>query len=112
MRPKASFYESFKYLWPVHKYVPFPGNFPWKWGITMADDKNKTVYGILAILLGGLGIHKFYVGDTKNGIIYLILGVCTFGSVGGILGIITGIMALTKSDEDFYKDYVEDQKFL
>ena len=76
----------------------------------MADEKSKVVYGILAILLGGLGIHKFYVGDTKNGIIYLILGVCT--GIGGILGIITGIMALTKSDEDFYSDYVENKKFL
>jgi TM2 domain-containing membrane protein YozV len=76
----------------------------------MADDSKKMIYGILAILLGWLGIHKFYVGDTKNGVIYLILGVCL--GIGGILGLITGIMALTKSDEDFEQDYIIDKKFL
>ena len=34
--------------------------------------KNKTTAGILAILLGCLGIHKFYLGNNKGGIIYLM----------------------------------------
>jgi TM2 domain-containing membrane protein YozV len=78
----------------------------------MADEKSKVVYGVLAIILGWLGIHKFYVGDTKNGIIYLILGICTGGGIGSILGLITGIMALTKSDEEFHQRYVVDKSFI
>lgn len=33
---------------------------------------NKSLYVLLAIFLGGLGIHKFYAGKTGVGIIYLI----------------------------------------
>ena len=80
----------------------------------MAGEKSKVVYGILAILLGALGIHKFYLGDTKNGVIYLLITVCTgtiLAFIPGILGLISGIMALIKSDEDFAK-YAEEKNFL
>ncbi len=33
---------------------------------------NKTTYCVLALLFGVLGLHKFYSGKTKEGIIYLI----------------------------------------
>lgn len=61
--------------------------------------KNKTTAGILAILLGCLGIHKFYLGNNKGGIIYLLLGLC--GGIGGILGIIDGIIYLMDTEEKF-----------
>ncbi|MET3028375.1 TM2 domain-containing protein [Flavobacterium sp. UW10123] len=67
------------------------------------QENKKVVAGILAILLGYLGIHKFYLGYTKEGIIQLILGFA-FG-IGGIIGIIEGIIYLTKSDEEFYQTY-------
>ena len=38
----------------------------------MTGMKNRTTAGILAILLGGFGIHKFYHGNSKGGIIYLM----------------------------------------
>ena len=79
-------------------------------------DKNKTVYGILAILLGALGIHKFYVGDTKNGIIHLAIFLCLIwvglGAVSSIIGIISGIMALTKDDNEFHQRYIVEKKLI
>jgi len=67
----------------------------------------KVVAGILAILLGGFGVHKFYLGYTKEGVIQLLLSlVC----IGGIIGIIEGIIYLTKSDAEFAATYVTGRK--
>lgn len=71
--------------------------------------EKKVVAGILGILLGGLGIHKFYLGYTKEGIIQLVIGVVTCG-VGGIIGLIEGIIYLTKSDDEFVATYVNGKK--
>ena len=72
-----------------------------------AGAKKKVTAGVLAILLGGLGIHKFYLGYTKEGIIQLILGLC---GIGSIIGLIEGIIYLTKSDEEFVATYVTGKK--
>lgn len=72
----------------------------------MASGK-KVPAGILAILLGFLGIHKFYLGYVKEGIIQIVL---SFLCVGGLIGLIEGILYLTKSDEDFDKIYVQGRK--
>ena len=69
----------------------------------------KIPAGILAILLGGLGIHKFYLGYTNAGIIQLVISLCTAG-IGGVIGIVEGIIYLTKSDEDFVNTYVVGKK--
>lgn len=69
---------------------------------TQSENK-KIAAGILAILLGTLGIHKFYLGYSKEGIIQLILGLLC--GIGGLIGLIEGIIYLTKSDEDFYQTY-------
>ncbi|MGB6084102.1 TM2 domain-containing protein [Moheibacter sp.] len=69
----------------------------------------KLIAGLLGILLGGLGVHKFYLGYTQTGIIQLIVGVLTCG-IGGIIGLIEGIIYLTKSDEEFEETYVRNQK--
>jgi TM2 domain-containing membrane protein YozV len=67
-------------------------------------ESKKTTAGILAILLGGLGVHKFYLGYTTPGIIQLVLGIVTCGAAG-IVGFVEGIIYLTKSDEDFIATY-------
>lgn len=70
----------------------------------MENQENKKVLaGVLAILLGGLGVHKFILGYTKEGIIQLILGFAC--GVGAVIGLIEGIIYLTKSDEEFYNTY-------
>ncbi|TDS64159.1 TM2 domain-containing protein [Myroides indicus] len=68
------------------------------------QDNKKVVAGILGILLGTFGIHKFYLGYTKEGIIQLVISLVTCGALG-IIGFIEGIIYLTKSDEDFYQTY-------
>ena len=70
-----------------------------------AGAEKKVVAGIFGILLGGLGIHKFYLGYTKEGIIQLVITVVTCG-IGSLIGFIEGIIYLTKSDEDFVATYV------
>ena len=64
--------------------------------------KSRTQAGILAILLGTLGIHRFYLGETGKGIANVLLSVTLIPT---ILGIVTGIMWLLGSDESFDKKY-------
>jgi TM2 domain-containing membrane protein YozV len=80
----------------------------------LEDAKSKKMMaGILAILLGGLGIHKFVLGNTTPGLIMLLVSVltCGFGyAVMHIIGIVEGVMYLTKSDEEFYQTYIIEKK--
>lgn len=69
--------------------------------------------GILAILLGSLGVHKFYLGYTKEGIIMLAVSIVSFGTLAGVVGVIglvEGILYLTKTDQDFSATYVTGRK--
>jgi TM2 domain-containing membrane protein YozV len=77
----------------------------WK---AMGADK-KVVAGICGILLGALGVHKFILGYTTEGIIQLCIGVVTCGA-SHIIGIIEGIIYLTKSDEEFVRTYIQNKK--
>ncbi|TVZ07875.1 TM2 domain-containing membrane protein YozV [Cellulophaga sp. RHA_52] len=71
----------------------------------MANNENKKMLaGILAIVIGSLGIHKFILGYQKEGIIQIIATIVTCG-LAGIIGLIEGIIYLTKSDEEFYNTY-------
>jgi TM2 domain-containing membrane protein YozV len=79
--------------------------------------EKKIICGIFGILLGWLGIHKFILGYTTEGILMLVvslvLGIFTCGigaSVMGIIGLIEGIIYLTKSDEDFVKTYITSKR--
>ncbi|MBO4555509.1 MAG: NINE protein [Elusimicrobiales bacterium] len=57
---------------------------------------NKAAYALLAILLGDIGVHKFYAGKTGMGIVYLLF--CwTF--IPGIIGLIEGLVALGKKSD-------------
>ena len=77
----------------------------WK---AMGADK-KIVAGILAIVLGWAGVHKFILGYTTEGIIQLVIGLLTCG-LSNIIGIVEGIIYLTKSDEDFVRTYIQGRK--
>ncbi len=68
------------------------------------QENKKILAGILAIVLGGFGIHKFILGYTQEGIIQIVITVVTCG-IGSIIGLIEGIIYLTKSDEEFYQTY-------
>lgn len=73
------------------------------------EENKRVIAGIFALLLGGLGIHKFILGYTQEGVIQLLIGICTCG-IGGIIGFIEGIIYLTKSDEEFYNIYQANKK--
>lgn len=60
--------------------------------------KSKTVAGVLGILLGGIGAHKFYMGKIGMGILYLAF--CWTG-IPAVVGLIEGIMYLCSNDENF-----------
>lgn len=77
----------------------------WK---AMGADKKMSA-GICAILLGWLGVHKFILGYTTEGVIQLVLGLLTCG-LTNIIGIIEGIIYLTKSDEEFVRTYIQNKK--
>jgi len=65
--------------------------------------------GLLGILLGSFGAHRFVLGDTKGGLIRLAISVVTCG-MGGVIGLIEGIIYITKSDEDFERIYMVEKK--
>ncbi|MGE9295232.1 MAG: TM2 domain-containing protein [Puniceicoccales bacterium] len=77
------------------------------------DASKKIPAGICGILLGALGIHKFILGYTKEGLIMLLVSVLTFGFLAwimGIIGLIEGIIYLTKPDDEFVATYVTGKK--
>lgn len=68
----------------------------------VTSGKSKVAAGIFAILLGGLGVHKFYLGRIGWGIVY-ILFCWTF--IPSLAGLIEGIIYLTMSDAQFAEKY-------
>lgn len=82
----------------------------------------KLAAGLCGILLGGLGIHKFILGYNNTAIIMLattlacsVVGACLIfpllGSVAmSVIGLVEGILYLTKSDEEFYQTYMVGKK--
>ena len=68
--------------------------------------KSRGIAAILAILLGSLGIHYFYIGKPTGGIVYLILTVISCGTIPAILGLVQGIMMLCMSNQEFERRYV------
>jgi len=83
----------------------------------------KIAAGICGIVLGGLGIHKFVLGYQQEGIIMLSIYIvsfiiamvtCGLGTplilITTVIGIIEGIIYLTKSDEEFVHTYVLNKK--
>lgn len=82
-----------------------------------ASDSNKNdkriIAGVLGILLGSLGIHKFVLGYNTEGVIMLAITLitCGFGAtVIGIIGLIEGILYLTKTDEEFKAIYIDNKR--
>ena len=64
--------------------------------------KNKIVAGILALFLGGIGVHKFYLGQTGKGILYLLF---CWTYIPSLLALIEAITILCSNDENFQIKY-------
>lgn len=67
-----------------------------------SEQKNRIAAALFAIFLGGIGIHKFYLGRIGWGIVYLLF-FWTF--IPAILGIIEGIIYLTMTNHAFHAKY-------
>jgi TM2 domain-containing membrane protein YozV len=66
--------------------------------------KDRVTAGVLAILLGWVGAHRFYLGDVGLGLLYL----CFFWTgIPALVGLVEGILYLTKTDAEFQRQYVE-----
>lgn len=57
------------------------------------EPKKKIVAGLLGLFLGGLGIHNFYLGNTKRAVIQIVVTLVTCG-LGALWGEIEGILIL------------------
>jgi len=89
-----------------------------KWNETTQSGSNKRLLaGILAIILGAFGVHKFVLGYNKEGFILLgltlLLGIVTrsgFSGVIWIIAVVEGVIYLTRSDEEFYETYQRNKR--
>jgi TM2 domain-containing membrane protein YozV len=73
----------------------------------------KLAAGLTGIFLGAFGVHKFILGYTKPAVIMLVVSLLTCG-VGyfafQVIGIIEGVIYLTKSNAEFEAEYLDGQK--
>lgn len=82
----------------------------------LAGDKSKVGAALLALFLGGLGIHKFYLNKNGAGIIMLLVSVFGFILAGiptliiCLIAFVEAIIYLTASDADFERHYVRGNK--
>lgn len=73
-----------------------------------APESKRVVAGVCAILVGAFGVHKFVLGYKSSALIMLLGTILTCGIAGvvfSVIGLIEGIMYLTKSDEEFVATY-------
>jgi TM2 domain-containing membrane protein YozV len=63
------------------------------------SDKSKLVAGLLQIFLGGFGVGRFYLGDTKTAVWQIVVTVLTCG-IGSLWGLIDGIIILATDSKD------------
>ncbi|MBG6183284.1 hypothetical protein IWX65_001233 [Arthrobacter sp. CAN_A214] len=73
-----------------------------RYGQGYPEQKSRLVAGLLGILLGSLGIHRFYLGYTTIGVVQIIVTFVTFG-FGALWGFIEGILILVGA-QSFSRD--------
>lgn len=64
--------------------------------------KSRIAAALLAIFLGGFGVHKFYLNQTGIGVFYLVF---FWTVIPALVGFIEGIIYLFMSDEAFARQY-------
>lgn len=84
-------------------------------------DNKRILAGVLAIILGSLGVHKFVLGYNYEGFIILFATAIGYATlcflIGGfiltatsLIGLVEGIIYLTKTDAEFYETYQKNRK--
>ncbi|MCL1907817.1 MAG: TM2 domain-containing protein [Holophagaceae bacterium] len=67
-----------------------------------ASSKSRVAAALLAFFLGGVGVHKFYLGQIGLGVVYLIF---FWTLIPSIVALIEFIILLCMSDEAFAAKY-------
>ncbi|MDI9407065.1 MAG: TM2 domain-containing protein [Chitinophagaceae bacterium] len=77
----------------------------------------KLAAGLTGVFLGAFGVHKFVLGYTRPAVIMLVVslagGLVTCGLASfviGVIGLIEGIIYLTKTNEEFQTTYLDATK--
>ena len=73
--------------------------------------KQRSTAAILAFLLGGIGVHKFYLDNPQSGLIYILLCIVSCGTVSGVLALIDFVFYLTDTEEAFQRRVEEKKMF-
>lgn len=84
-------------------------------------DNKRVLTGILAIILGHFGVHKFVLGYNSEGFVILIATIIGYATLcifigafvlaaTSVLGLVEGIIYLTKTDAEFYEMYQKNKK--
>ena len=74
-------------------------------GAAPQQESKRVLCGVMGILLGYLGIHRFILGDVTGGVLRILISLLTCGAVGSVIGLVEGIIYLTKSDAEFIQTY-------
>lgn len=94
--------------YPTHhppNYPPHTGQVaqpPWQAAPVRRNDRRRMTAALLALFLGGIGAHKFYLGKIDVGVVYLIF---SFTLIPAFIGLIEFITYVTKTDEQFGREY-------
>jgi TM2 domain-containing membrane protein YozV len=112
-KPLSTFPEFAADLKTAPPPIAPPGAAPGTDPDVAARASSKIAAGICGILLGSFGIHKFILGYTGAGLIMLLVSILTCfiaAPIMHIIGLIEGIIYLSKSDRDFVRTYVDGRK--
>lgn len=71
--------------------------------------KDRLTTALLALFLGTLGIHYFYLGKSTAGILTIVISLCSCG-IWGVVMFIQAILMLVMTDSDFQEKYVNTDK--
>ena len=70
-----------------------------------AGMKDKNVAGILALFLGWLGVHRFYLGQVGLGILFIFLTVISLGTLAFFFSVIDAIVFFSQDKDAFDLKY-------
>ncbi len=89
--------------WLSHQGIAFARN---EFFADGPEGKNRGVAALLAIFLGGLGIHYFYMDKSTAGVIFLLVSLCSCGSIPATIGFIQGIYMCCITNRQWRQKYI------
>jgi len=118
-QPGGQAYQQSQGPWQANQAYSQPYGQPYQQPYAQAapNTKDHVAAGLLAIFLGSLGIHKFYLGYNTPG--FIMLAVTIVGSIFSlglaglamvVISIVEGVLYLSKSQTEFEQIYVSNKK--